>query len=90
MVKLGINYYSGINHWVASRYWISSSTQTSFAMRSVNSENVWNGGGVTIRSDGTINCVAITSGFKPVFTLKSEIKVTGGDGTRYNPWQLSI
>lgn len=89
MVKLGIESFAG-QYCIPSRYWISSSTQTSFAMRSVNSENVWNGGGVTIRSDGTINCVAITSGFKPVFTLKSEIKVTGGNGTRYNPWQLSI
>lgn len=43
-----------------------------------------------VYSDGTKNSSNATAGLRPVFTLKPEIKMTGGEGTTDNPYILNI
>lgn len=40
--------------------------------------------------DGTTYCYSSTYGLRPVFTLKSEAQITGGEGTEENPYTLGI
>ncbi len=90
MTSLGI-LRTNSNYWLASRY-VSRSEWNYFYIRSVGS------GGDLVNNDerfcGISNLTAvysydpITKGFRPVFTLKPGIKVTGGSGTINDPYTL--
>ena len=79
------------DYWLASRTVMDSSTYTAFNM------NYMQGGSshnirclFSIESKGSLNSHSVTFGLRPVFTLKSNIKVTGGSGTSSSPYTLGI
>ena len=88
MKVLGIDGKNG-KYWYASRAVGTNSTTCSFYM----SAEVIGGKGyalmVSVKSGGTYSYGAdSTYGLRPVFRLKSNIKVTGGNGTESNPYIL--
>ena len=80
MTALGIS-GSNTTYWLASRYVYSNSLASDFGVRSVNSS-----GGLEVNRLCTVNfsdsvyACSESYGFRPVFHLKSGIKITGGDG----------
>ena len=89
MGKLGIR-KSNNHFWLASREVISGSNGINFGVRYSSG-----GGGVStqnlcyIYSDGTGDALKSSShGLRPVMTLKSTVKVIGGNGTSSSPYKL--
>lgn len=85
MKKLGIS-SANTSYWFASREVVGLTSGDSFRLRS---------------SRGEIECFFITpSGgsdwfqntfsIRPVFTLKNNLKITSGDGSQNNPYNLGI
>ena len=44
----------------------------------------------TVLKSGSYYSAAGTRGFRPVFTLKSGLKITGGEGTETSPYTLGV
>ena len=80
----------GKYYWLASRYVESESYYSGFYIRGIDSKgNLTNGGLLCdIASNGTINSDPRYNDLRPVFTLKSNIKITGGSGTESDPYTL--
>ena len=73
----------GKSYWLASRYVASGSNDSFFYVRSVTSSGSLSNGDDLCRvySSGNTLAGSYSYGLRPCFTLKSGIKVTGGDGT---------
>ena len=86
MKNLGINLLDK-EYWLASRGIISSSESTGFYLKAVESTGplCWIAG-----SDGKGFAFPFTYGFRPVITLKDNIKITNGKGTLEEPYNLSV
>ena len=68
-------------YWLASRSVRSNSYFSFFDIRDVSgSGDLYYYFLCRVDEGGISNCVEKSFGFRPVFTLKSEIKVTNGDG----------
>ena len=85
MKKLGIS-SANTSYWFASREVVGLTSGDSFRLRS---------------SRGEIECFFITSNggsdwfqnefsIRPVFTLKNSLKITSGDGSKDNPYNLRV
>ena len=80
-----------VAYWLASRYVDDATNACSFDVRwsrngSVDSYSGWI---INITNSGqTARSESATAGFRPVFKLKSGIKVTGGNGTSEDPYTL--
>ena len=86
---IGVN--SSPSYWVASRYITSYSTNSYFGVQIMYEKysddlkyNLCD-----VHSNGTINGNSRSHGFRPVFTLKSGIKVIEGDGNT-TPYTLGV
>ena len=42
-----------------------------------------------VKSFGNWSGYSVSQGFRPVFTLKSDIKISGGDGSETTPYTLT-
>ena len=79
------------NYWLASRLVASDSSYSGFIVRYVGA-----GGGVsgnylcTVGSYGRTDAHSLSFGLRPVFTLKSGIKVTSGNGESGTPYTLGL
>ena len=80
------------SYWLASRLVDSFSYYSLFRVRCVNtSGGVYNGDGLCyVVSNGRTNAYNESRGLRPVFTLKSGIKVTGGNGESGTPYTLGL
>lgn len=94
MITLGISKI-GKNYWLASRRASNEGgTANAFYILMIPYNTV--GYETTsvlagVRSeDGNTYSYSQTYGFRPVFTLKSETQITGGEGTKNNPYSLGI
>ena len=68
-------------YWFASRYVDSASNSSIFTVRHVNTSGHLGGNGLcSVSSRGGAYDYSLTNGFRPVFTLNSDIKITEGDG----------
>ena len=87
MQNLGIATVNN-NYWLASRFASSGSSSTNFGVRMVQSGgwNYFSPCGVYV--DNGIASYNYTLGIRPVFTLKTNIKITGGLGTSDSPYTL--
>ena len=80
----------GKYYWLASRIVGASSGSSNFCVRFV-----YTSGGLSyhnlcnVDSDGGTYGLSHSYGLRPVFHLKSGIKVTGGDGSEGNPYTLA-
>ena len=80
------------DYWVASRNVIIGSTQSGFLVRDVNTSGEFSsryGGLLTLSSQGTRLILSLSLGFRPVFTLKSDINISGGNGNALTPYTLA-
>src|SRR5699024_7194606 len=78
-------------YWLASRGVYSSSSSSGFSVRCVNASGYVD---LSILCDvisgGRANANYDSNGLRPVFTLKSGIKVTGGNGESGTPYTLGL
>ena len=72
-------------YWYASRYVTSHSGASTFSVRHVYSNDDWL---CCMFSDGTLYSRSIAHGLRPVFHLKSNVKITGGTGEEGAPYTL--
>ena len=91
MESLEINYIDDI-YWLASRYVTSASDSAYFRVRYVLTSGYVNGYDFLCRvySSGGAYAYNDSYGLRPVFTLKSGIKVTGGNGESGTPYTLGL
>ena len=95
MVKLGIQNLSK-NYWLVSRNITSSNiifyVATSFNLYSINTSGQLNKGNTicSFKNIGAYEYSSYSYGLRPVFTLKNEIRVSGGSGTSSSPYTLGI
>ena len=81
----------GKNYWLASRYVYTYSNDLNFAVRQVSSSgNLSYNILCYVLSDGLTIASSYSYGLRPCFTLKSGIKITGGDGTSGSPYTLGV
>ena len=80
----------GKYYWLASRYVRAGSSTSDFSVRSVRtSGSLSNNYLCFVGSAGSPGGISYSNGLRPVFHLKSGIKVTGGDGSEGNPYTLA-
>lgn len=83
---------SSNNYWLATRYvyhWNSESA--TFAVRHVNGGSLYGNPNYLYSVDsGETRDWESSHGLRPVFILKSGIKITGGDGTSDSPYTLGV
>ena len=80
----------GKYYWLASRRVIAGSSASRFGVRFVGtSGSLYYNSLCYVSSDGRTNGNSGSDGLRPVFHLKSGIKVTGGDGSEGNPYTLA-
>ena len=79
-------------YWLASRQVFNRYDGTYFRMRYVNKygsecedQNICG-----VNTAGSLTSYSTTYGLRPVFHLKSNIKVTGGSGTEEDPYTLGV
>ena len=78
-------------YWLASRYVFSNSNGSDFGVRYVaTSGGVGSNGLCDVYSDGRAIANDVSTGLRPVFTLKSGIKVTSGNGESGTPYTLGL
>ena len=78
-------------YWLASRGVNSSSNSSFFYVRFVlPSGHVGSRYLCDVFSDGNTGAISYSTGLRPVFTLKSGIKVTGGNGESGTPYTLGL
>lgn len=81
----------GKSYWLASRNVYSNSGISNFNVRYVTSSGSLNRSSLCIvNSLGDTSAYGISYGLRPVFTLKSDIKVTGGNGESGTPYTLGV
>ena len=79
------------NYWLASRAVNSSSDNSLIGVRYVNTScDLYLNPLCGVNSSGSTSAWSDTDGLRPVFTLKSGIKVTGGNGTEESPYTLGV
>lgn len=77
------------NYWLASRYISSTSEESDFFVRYISNDGyIISQDMCYLNSSGYITTLSSTYGFRPVFTLKSGIKLRRGDGSKDNPYIL--
>ena len=80
----------GKYYWLASRIVSANSSRSRFLVRRVSaSGSLFYNGLCDVDSDGGTYVISYSNGLRPVFHLKSGIKVTGGDGSEGNPYTLA-
>ncbi len=92
MTTLGIAGISNSSYyWLASRYVNSRSNDSYFNVRDVSSSGgLYTSTLCIVFSSGSPYANSASAGFRPCFTLKSGIKITGGDGSSENPYVLGV
>ncbi len=82
---------TGEYYWLASRDVISDSYSCDFRVRYVRTSGGLNNNGLChVNSDGYTNGLSYGNGLRPCISLRSDIKVTGGDGSEETPYELGI
>ena len=94
MTTLGINDIDDA-YWLASRLVDSNSYYSFFCVRCVDASGDASGGVSNIAlcyvySDGSTDADDDSNGLRTVFTLKSGIKVTSGNGESGTPYTLGL
>ena len=85
----------GKYYWLVSRSVIADSSSSTFLVRHVDSsgelhgDNLYNGSLCLVPSNGNPGVNRYAYGLRPIFHLKSGIKVIGGDGSEGNPYTLA-
>ena len=88
MQKLNI-WTTGENYWLASRNVLSSSSRYGFYMRYAGTDGTLSSSNLCyVRSNDSTNGYSCTNGLRPCFALKSDIIITGGNGTSDTPYTM--
>ena len=79
------------DYWLASRSVNSAPSFSSFFVRFVDTSRGVTGDSLcSVSTDGIGTARSYSYGLRPVFTLKSGIKVTGGNGESGTPYTLGL
>ena len=90
MKSLGIESI-GKNYWVASRIVAKDSVSSTFFVRAIGTNGNLDYDYICeVRDNDKIRSSSRTYGFRPVFTLKSSVKIKGGNGTSSDPYTLGL
>ena len=82
---------TGEMYWLASRIVNSSSSNCFFDVRGVNTSGGLSSNSLCgVYSDGDAYGYSSENGLRPCISLRSDIKVTGGDGSEETPYELGI
>ncbi len=76
------------SYWLASRYVSSTPSGITFEIRRISSTGAYGIDTACCVMSENIYSRSYIHGLRPVFTLKPEVKVTGGNGTESNPYTL--
>ena len=87
MKKLGIAFKSSGAFWLPSRY---TGGGTNFAIYRHYGSGMGTQFLCNILSNGNVSLYRYSAGVRPVFTLKPEVKITGGNGTESSPYTLGV
>ena len=80
---------TGEYYWLASRSVSSSHSFYNFFVSRVNTDGLGSNYALcNVFSDGSTYGYSYTYGLRPCFSLKSDIKITGGNGTSGNPYTM--
>ena len=80
---------TGEKYWIASRYVHSFSSYCRVRVRYVVSSGALDSDYLcAVYSDGRFNGISNSSGLRPCFSLRSDIVITGGDGTSKAPYTM--
>lgn len=89
MKQLNINDIN-VEYWLASRE-VSEDYTNYFGIRTIYEDGDLSIGNICLVNDNSRTDEFIRSkAFRPVFLLKSNIKITGGSGTEVEPYTLSV
>ena len=89
MTKLDIENAGGY-YWLATRNVESNSNRTFAYIQGVSSGGFYERDMFRVESNNNIQSGGVDNSIRPVFHLKSNVKVTGGSGTSGNPYTLGI
>ena len=89
MTKLDIENAGGY-YWLATRNVESNSNRTFAYVQGVSSGGFYERDMFRVESNNNIQSGGVDNSIRPVFHLKSNVKVTGGSGTSGNPYTLGI
>lgn len=78
------------HYWFASRQVDATSSRTDFFLWSINETGGLLGNYLCGIRGGRPYSAYVNCGLRPVFTLKTNVKVTGGAGTSTNPYTLGV
>lgn len=78
------------HYWFASRQVDATSSRTDFFLWSINETGGLLGNYLCGIRGGRPYSAYVNCGLRPVFTLKTNVKVTGGAGTSANPYTLGV
>ena len=91
LYTLGIRNINDIGYWVASRYVGTTSSYSDIRVRFVKPSGALSDATLCyVHSNGNAFSYNNTYGLRPVFTLKPDIKVTGGNGEESSPYTLGV
>ena len=80
---------TGEEYWLASRNVDSTSAECYFEVRHVYDNGYLSAKALCyVHSYGSTKGYSITKGLRPCFSLKSDIKITGGNGTSESPYTM--
>lgn len=81
---------TGESYWLTSRDVASTESDCSFGMRLVNNDGViYDDGMCSVEKNGNAKGYWSERGLRPCILLKSNIKVTGGDGSEDTPYTIN-
>ena len=79
----------GESYWLASRSVESNSNYVYFHIRyAYDSGSLYSSNLCDVHSNSSTYSYSNTYGLRPIFHLKSNIKITGGSGTEEDPYEL--
>ena len=90
MQARNIHYIGKVTYWLASRTVPSLYDDANFSLRFISSGYLSQNNLCQVYSDGSLFAHSYSCGLRPVFILKSGIKVTGGDGSEASPYELGV
>ena len=90
MEKIGGIIVINKSYWFASRI-VDAMSAAVYPDIYMSSSTILNGiANIFQLNSSTKKSLSVTSGLRPVFTLKDEVKVTGGSGTEDDPYTLGV
>ncbi len=78
-------------YWCGSHFLLSDSNATIFGMKYIDASGMMKNSSIWgVKYDNNVTSVSPTCGFRPVFILSPNVKITGGQGTEEIPFEIGL